>query len=265
MINYIILPQELICNKNNFHYKLFDFDNIHQFKLFLFILAKATIIYKTNKKRIKGIQSFHISEVFTNNDVLLKGSITYENIEKFINGLDTPFFKEISYYKKEVHFKLSHQYIKLLLSAESHYCFDFQKLKGVRDVRAAKLQLLLGIYKKSGFFHLNYLFKVLDLNKIARRDRKIYKIKHCFNSLSVKFDYKHPVNQYAEKNDEDYKFYYNLESKNNFDERLDDDKLIDDIFNVDDLFINDDEVDKSIISSNNLLLVNEIIYGNNRP
>lgn len=178
MISYITLPQELINIKNNFHYKVFDFNDIHQFKLFLFIMAKATVIYKTNKKRIKGTQSFHISEIFTNNDVLSKGSMTYENIKKFINGLDTPFFKEIGYSNKEVNFKFSYQYIKLLLSTESHYCFDFQKLKGVRDVRAAKLQLLLGIYKKSGFFHLNYLFKVLDLNKIARRDRKIYKIKH---------------------------------------------------------------------------------------
>ncbi|WP_045419308.1 hypothetical protein [Vibrio jasicida] len=265
MINYITLPQELINNKNNFHYKLFDFDDIHQFKLFLFILAKVTVIYKTNKKRIKGTQSFHISEIFTNNDVLLKGSMTYEKIKKFINGLDTPFFKEISYSNKEVHFKISYQYIKLLLSAESHYCFDFQQLKGVRDVRAAKLQLLLGIYKKSGFFHLNYLFKVLDLNKITRRDRKIYKIKHCFNSLGVEFDYKHPVNQYVKKNDGDYKFYYNLEPKRNDNEALDDDKLIDDIFNADDLFIDDNEVDESLISSSNLLLVNEVIYGNNRP
>lgn len=263
MINFITLPQELIGNKNSFHYKLFDFDSVHQFKLFLFILAKATVIYKTNKKRIKGIQSFHISEMFTNNDVLSKGSMTYENIKKFINGLDTPFFNEISYSNKEVHFKLSYQYIKLLLSAESHYCFDFQKLKGVRDVRAAKLQVLLGIYKKSGFFYLNYLFKVLGLNKIARRDRKIYKIKHCFNSLGVEFEYRHPVNQYAEKNDEDYKFHYNLESKVNNNETLDDDKLIDDIFNSDDLFINDDEVGRSPISSNNFLLVKEVIYGKN--
>ncbi|HFI9408588.1 TPA: hypothetical protein ACGSUG_004625, partial [Vibrio parahaemolyticus] len=213
-------------------------------------------------KRIKGMQSFHISEIFTNNDVLSKGSMTYENINKFINGLDTPFFKEIGYSNKEVNFKLSHQYIKLLLSTENHYCFDFQKLKGVRDVRAAKLQVLLGIYKKSGFFHLNYLFKVLDLNKIARRDRKIYKIKHCFNSLGVEFNYKHPVNQYTERKDEDYKFHYNLEAKNISNERLDDDKLIDDIFNADDLFLNNEEVEKSIISSNNLLLVNEVIYGN---
>ncbi len=67
--------------------------------------------------------------------------------------------------------------------------------------------------KPDGYFDLYYLFKVLDLNGIKRRDNRIAKIHIAFETINIKREYKHPFYDAEnpnklKKSDEDYKFHY---------------------------------------------------------
>jgi hypothetical protein len=67
--------------------------------------------------------------------------------------------------------------------------------------------------KPSGYLDLHYLFKVLDLNTIKRRDNKIAKIKKSFKSINVEAEYKHPANQNQKATEDHYKFYYDTSER----------------------------------------------------
>ncbi len=260
MIKYITIPKQLIQEKDTLHYKLFDFSEINQFKLFLFILAKATMMYKANK--MECIQHFEVRDILKDNSVISRKSVTYERIETFVDGLNTPFFETISYQDKKIFFRFSDTYLELMKESKGGYQIDFNELIGIRNIRAAKLKCLIFLYKTSGFFHLYYLFKILDLNKISRRDRKINKIKHCFDSLAIRFDYKYPVNQYVKRKEQDYRFYYYIEDQ---EQSSNEDDWIDRVFNSDDINLADDNTNNDLfISSSNLEMINSIVYRNKK-
>ena len=93
-----------------------------------------------------------------------------------------------------------------------HYNLGFNKvdlysLKEITDIRSTKLKILTQL-KPSGYFDLNYMIKVLMLNKVSRRNNKIAKIKNAFDKSGVEFIYKYPSNQNAKVLDEHYKFHY---------------------------------------------------------
>ena len=84
---------------------------------------------------------------------------------------------------------------------------ELKTLKSIKDIRTTKLAMILAM-KPKGYLDVNYLFKVLDLYKIERRDRRIFKIKQAFKSLNIDVEYKYPKNKNSPVLEEHYKFYY---------------------------------------------------------
>ena len=204
MIEYLTIPHELMNRKNPLHYALFNFDNNAEMKLFITILAYSTMIYRSTKKPVN--HHFKLKGFLGNNSILNRRDLTNKKINLFIQKLDSTFFEEIKVEANEVIFKFSNQYKRAIKSGFNK--IDLDTLKSIKDVRATKLSILTQM-KTDGYLDLYYLFKVLDLNEIKRRDHKVAKIKSAFSKLkNVEYTYKHPKNQNAEKLDEHYKFHY---------------------------------------------------------
>ncbi|MGR6778516.1 hypothetical protein ACU5B6_13095 [Moritella viscosa] len=204
MIEYLTIPHELMNRKNPLHYALFNFDNNSEMKLFITILAYSTMIYRSTKKTEN--HHFKLKGFLGNDSVLNRRDLTHKKINLFIQKLDSSFFEEIKVEANEVIFKFSRQYKKAIKSGFNK--IDLNTLKSIKDVRATKLTILTQM-KTDGYFDLYYLFKVLELNEIKRRDHKIAKIKSAFSKLkNIEYSYKHPKNQNAEKLDDHYKFHY---------------------------------------------------------
>lgn len=213
MIKYIALASNIIEKRNELFYELFEYNNVNDFKLFLYLVSKATIIAKINLKEKKMSldkeSNFELdSDIFTS-EFLSNSSVSHKYIEKFIKNTESKYFKSISIKNKKVFFELSKKYISELKGSKS-YSFDFEEIKDIkRNVRAAKLKFLVCLYKKSGFFHSNFLFKVLDLNSINLKKNKIKKIREAFKEINIEYNYNSAVNHHDKKNNENYgKFEY---------------------------------------------------------
>jgi len=204
VIEYLTIPHELMNRKNTLHYALFDFDNNAEMKLFIAILAYSTMIYRSTKNTDN--YTFKLRGFLGKNSILNRRDLTSKRITIFINNLDSLFFKEIKVEANEVIFKFSKSYKNAIKSGFNK--IDLCSLKSVRDIRSTKLTILTKM-KTEGYFDLYYLFKVLDLKEIERRDHKIAKITSAFKKLkNVEFTYKHPKNRSVEQLDEHYKFHY---------------------------------------------------------
>jgi hypothetical protein len=208
MIKYFTAPHELMNRKNPLHYALFDFKNTADMKIFITLVAYSTMIYRTSKSNKK--HTFSLKGFLSDDSVLPRKNISIESILRFIKKLDSPFFEEITSTGGEVYFKLSKQYKKAIKSGFNK--IDLNELKGITHIRATKLKILT-LMKPDGYFDLYYLFKVLDLNGIKRRDNRIAKIHIAFETLNIIPDYKHPFYDAEnpnklKKSDEYYKFHY---------------------------------------------------------
>ncbi|MGF1747104.1 hypothetical protein, partial [Vibrio minamisatsumaniensis] len=186
MIEYLTIPHEIMNRKNPLHYALFDYKNNSEMKLFITILAYATMIYRNTKK--EADHNFNIKGLLGESSILNRRDLSVSKIISFINELKSPFFHEIKTLGNEIHFKLSKQY-KRNVKDSGFNRLEISDLKTISDVRTVKLFILTKI-KPSGYFDLHYLFKVLDLNTIKRRDNKIAKIKKSFKSINVEAEYK---------------------------------------------------------------------------
>lgn len=208
MIKYFTAPHELMNRKNPLHYALFDFKNTADMKIFITLIAYSTMIYRTTKSNKK--HTFSLKGLLGDDGVLPRKNITIKKIVLFIKKLDSPFFEEITSAGEDVYFKLSKQYKKAIKSGFNK--IDLNELKGITHIRATKLKILT-LMKPDGYFDLYYLFKVLDLNGIKRRDNRIAKIHTAFETLDIIPDYKHPFYDEKKPNklkkaDEHYKFHY---------------------------------------------------------
>lgn len=204
MIEYLTIPHEIMNRKNPLHYALFEYKNNSEMKLFITILAYSTMIYRNTKK--EADHNFNIKGLLGESSILNRRDLSVSKIRSFINELKSPFFHEIKTLGNEIHFKLSKQYKKNIKDSGFNK-LEISDLKTISDVRTVKLFILTKI-KPSGYLDLHYLFKVLDLNTIKRRDNKIAKIKKSFKSINVEAEYKHPANQNQKATEEHYKFYY---------------------------------------------------------
>ncbi|MBB1363021.1 hypothetical protein H5125_12790 [Shewanella sp. SR44-4] len=191
--------------KNKLHYELFKFENNIEMKIFIAILSHATMVYRTNK--INGIQNFSLKGYLSDDSFLPRKSLTFKKLEKIINDFNSLFFDVLSCEDKQVYFKLSKEYLTTIANNNGFNKVDLYSLKEITDIRSTKLKILTQL-KPSGYFDLNYMIKVLMLNKVSRRNNKIAKIKNAFDNSGVDFIYKHPNNQNAKVLDEHYKFHY---------------------------------------------------------
>ena len=208
MIKYFTAPHELMNRKNPLHYALFDFKNTAEMKVFITLLAYSTMIFRSTKNKNK--HTFSLKGLLSEDSFLPRKNISIVSICRFIKKLDSPFFEEITEIGNEVNFKLSKQYKKTIKSGFNK--IDLHDLKGITHIRATKLKILT-LMKPDGYFDLYYLFKVLDLNEIKRRDNKIAKIHIAFETLDIGANYKHPFYDQKKPNklkesDEYYKFHY---------------------------------------------------------
>jgi len=208
MIKYFTAPHELMNRKKPLHYALFDFKNTADMRIFITLVAYSTMIYRMTKNKNKHI--FSLKGLLSDDGFLPRKGISLEKIGRFIRKLDSPFFEEITEVRNEVSFKLSKQYKKAIESGFNK--IDLFELKKISNVRAIKLKILT-LMKPNGYFDLYYLFKVLDLNGIKRRDHKITKIHAVFKTIGVKSEYKHPFYNpenptELKKSEEYYKFHY---------------------------------------------------------
>ncbi len=206
MIKYFTAPHEIMNRSNELHYGLLDFDTNSEMKLFIAILANATMIYRTNKE--KWSQTFSLKGYLGDDSFLPRKSLTFKKVERFINNLNSPFFDMLISENKVVSFVLSEKYIAMIEgSGFNKICLH--SLKSLTNIRLTKLSILTQI-KPNGYFDLYYLFKALKLNTIARRDNKIAKINTSFSNLNIKWEYKYPANQNDEKLAEHFKFHYSM-------------------------------------------------------
>jgi len=208
MIKYFTAPHELMNRKNPLHYALFDFKNTADMKIFITLVAYSTMIYRTTKNKNK--HTFSLKGLLSDDSVLPRKNISIESILRFIKNLDSPFFEDITSAGEDIYFKLSKQYKKAIKSGFNK--IDLNELKVITHIRATKLKILT-LMKPDGYFDLYYLFKVLDLNGIKRRDNRIAKIHIAFETLNIIPDYKHPFYDAEnpnklKKSDEYYKFHY---------------------------------------------------------
>lgn len=239
MIKYISIPNSIMNKKDELFYELFKYNDINEFKLFLYLIAKSTMIAKTNakltNKSITTAHSFELDSDLFSSSYINRKSMNYTKIENFVNKINSQFFKNINCDKKTISFQLSNRYAKEL-NSERSYIFELEDLKNIgRNIRALKLKLIIGLNKKSGFLHLNFLLKALDLGTVKTKYHKIEKIRELFEILKIKYEYIHPSNQYS-SNENDFKFFYEIEDKKEVVENKEmTDEIIDDIFSTDDI------------------------------
>ena len=210
MIEYFTIARELMNRDNKLHYELFDFKQNHDIKLFVAILSNATMIYKNNKTD-ENYLTFSLKNFFASDSYLCRATLSFIYIEKFLRTNEiimSKFFDFIDYdlENKTISFTFTENYIKTMKKSGFNK-LELKTLKSIKDIRTTKLAMILSM-KPKGYLDVNYLFKVLDLYKIERRDRRIFKIKQAFKSLNVDVEYKYPKNKNSPVLEEHYKFYY---------------------------------------------------------
>jgi predicted small secreted protein len=253
---FMAVPNDIMNTKHPLHYELLNFDTNIELKIFIAILAKSTMIYKTNKK--KGIQTFSIKGFLSDNSFIPRKSLNQDKLLEIINNFNNKFFNILLLKNKQIEFELSSQYIKTLKSGFTN--INLMDLKKYKDIKTTKLAILTTIYPSTSknpkpYFSLNYLFKYLAINKNLKRFEKIRQIKKAFSKLdNIEFEYKHPVNQNAEELPEHYKFHYktpikDIKTKENQDNNKSQKQILDEIdetFNTDDLDLDDDVNNKKV-------------------
>lgn len=253
---FMAVPNDIMNTKHPLHYELLNFDTNIELKIFIAILAKSTMIYKTNKK--KGIQTFSIKGFLSDNSFIPRKSLNQDKLLEIINNFNNKFFNVLLLKNKQIEFELSSQYIKTLKSGFTN--INLMDLKKYKDIKTTKLAILTTIYPSTSknpkpYFSLNYLFKYLAINKNLKRFEKIRQIKKAFSKLdNIEFEYKHPVNQNAEELPEHYKFHYqtpikDIKTKENQDNNKSQKQILDEIdetFNTDDLDLDDDVNNKKV-------------------
>ncbi|WP_428095696.1 hypothetical protein [Candidatus Thioglobus sp.] len=238
---FMAVPNEIMSTKHPLHYELLNFDTNIELKVFITVLATATMIFKANKN--KGIQTFSTVGFLGDNSFLPK-SINLKKLTSIIQNMETPFFDTLTINHKTVSFKISDTY-KKSVTKKGFSQVNLMALKSHKDLKTTKLAILTKINPK-GYLSLNYLLKVLNVNQKLSRTGRIREIKQAFKNLEklglLNWEYKYPVNKNVEVLPEHYKFHYetinNETAKTEETVRDDEPELkqnIDEVFNTEDL------------------------------
>jgi len=202
---FMAVPNDIMNTKHSLHYELLNFDTNIELKLFISILAQATMIFRVNKNK-KGIQTFLISGILGKDSFIPRSkNMNHKKVLEIINQLNSPFFDVLSLSDKQISFQLSAKYIKTLKSGFTNV--NLMDLKKYKSLKATKLAILTTIYP-NGYLSLNYLFKYLKVKTELPRTEKIRQIKTAFDNLDVEWEYKHPAKKGDKELPEHYKFHY---------------------------------------------------------
>lgn len=201
---FIGIPNEIMNTKHNLHYELLNFKTNMELKVFLTVLAKATMIFKANKSTEQ--QTFS-TVGFLSDDSFLPKNLTLKKLTNIIENMNSPFFEHLEINHKTVCFKLSNEYTKSVLK-KGFSKINLMSLKHHKDLKTTKLAVLT-MMKPNGYLSLNYLFKALKVNPNLPRTGRIREIKKAFKKLDfLEWEYKHPVNKNVEVLAGHYKFHY---------------------------------------------------------
>ena len=254
---YLALPLSLMTPKYNkdLHYNLFSIEDTLEYKLFLAILAKSTMIYKNTN--LEKIQTFSMSGMLGRNSYLPTAKLTFEKIENFVNNLNSLFFDELIFNNKSntISFKLSDEYKSAIMS-RSFRKIDLRDLKRHKNVKSVKLDILTKMNNKKtdekSYFNYYYLTNVLCIdNKKTSRKETIRQIKTAFKNIGITPEYRHPRTFNSERREDDYRFYFN-----NFSDQVEEEKvekqikkeevniLVDNAFDLDNFNIKDFDVEE---------------------
>jgi len=211
---FLAVPNEIMSTKHDLHKHLLDFDSNIELKIFLALLAKASMIYKSNKP--KGIQTFSIKGFLSNNSFIPRKSLTKEILADIINEMTNPFFEVLFLDKDLVSYKLSTKYTKTLKSGFQKV--NLMSLKSHKDLKMTKLAILTAM-KPNGYLNLNYVLECLKVNKKLERTEQILQVKKAFRKLKklglLDWEYIYPVNKNVKVLPEHYKFHYKATIKDN--------------------------------------------------
>lgn len=211
---FLAVPNEIMNTKHDLHKHLLNFDSNIELKIFLAILAKASMIYKSNKP--KGIKTFSIKGFLSNNSFIPRKSLTKEVLAEIINKMTNPFFEVLSLDGDILSYKLSTKYTKTLKSGFQQV--NLMSLKSHKDLKTTKLAVLTAIHP-NGYLNLNYVLECLKVNKKLERTDQILQVKKAFRKLKklglLDWEYIYPVNKNVKLSPDDYKFHYKATIKNN--------------------------------------------------
>lgn len=208
---FLAIPNEIMNTKHDLHKHLLNFDSNIELKIFLAILAKASMLYKSNKP--KGIQTFSIKGFLSNNSFIPRKSLTKEKLTDIINKMNSSFFKVLFLRDDLLSYQLSAKYTNTFKSGFQKV--NLMSLKSHKDVKTTKLAVLTAIHP-SGYLNLNYVLERLKVNKKIPRTAQILQVKKAFSKLeNIEFEYKYPVNKNVKELPEHYKFHYKTISKDN--------------------------------------------------
>ncbi|CED62256.1 Bifunctional protein FolD-Methylenetetrahydrofolate dehydrogenase-Methenyltetrahydrofolate cyclohydrolase [Moritella viscosa] len=211
---FLAVSNEIMNTKHSLHKHLLNFDSNPELKVFLAILAKATMIFKANESTEK--QTFS-TVGFLSDDSFLPKSINLKKLTKIIEEMNNPFFEHLEITHKTVCFKLSNEYTKSTLK-KGFSKINLMSLKPHKDLKTTKLAILTAL-KPNGYLNLNYVLECLKVNKKLERTEQIRQVKKAFKKLKdlglLECVYKYPVNKNVEVLPEHYKFHYKAIIKDN--------------------------------------------------
>ncbi len=214
---FLAIPFDMMNTKHPLHKTLYkelvNFKTNLELKVFMAVLAEATMILKTTKK--KGKQTFS-TVGFLGDNSFLPGSLVEKKLEKIINEMNTPFFDNLSFSNKIVEFKLSDIYIKSALKRQ-FIKIDLMSLKSLTSPNTTKLLILQSLYPFSEknpkrFIYLNFLLEVFNISKKMTRKDQIRAVKDVFRSLEklelLQWEYIYPKKANDDKTLKAYSFCY---------------------------------------------------------
>jgi len=214
---FLAVPFDMMNPKHPLHKKLYkelvNFKTNLELKVFIAVLAEATMILKTTKKQ--GKQTFS-TVGFLGDNSFLPGTLVEKKLEKIINEMNTPFFDSLSFSNKIVEFKLSDLYMKSALKRQ-FIKIDLMRLKSLTSPNTTKLVILQSLYPFSEknpkrFIYLNFLLEVFNISKKMTRKDQIRAVKDVFRSLEklelLNWEYIYPKKANDDKTLKAYSFIY---------------------------------------------------------
>ncbi len=214
---FLAVPYDMMNTKHPLHKELYkelvNFKTNLELKVFMAVLAAATMILKAAKK--EGKQTFSTVGFLADNS-FLPGSLVEEELEKIINEMNTPFFDNLSFSNKTVEFKLSDIYIKSALKRQ-FIKINLMNLKSLRSLNTTKLVILTSLYpfsekNQKRFLYLNFLLEIFNVSKKMTRKDQLRAVKDVFISLKklelLNWEYIYPKKVNDDKTLKAYSFYY---------------------------------------------------------